>query len=163
MVPDVGLSLSAWGDIFVGASHGVRFLPFFRIMRMLRLARLARLQVVLNSLMDTNSVMLNLIISIVKSICAIILLVHVIACVWVGIGRVDEEARVLCQLGGLLCVGGKINGWGCSPRCSSSARACPGSSASECSPPCPDSAGARRRRQWAASAGTPALLQGGKS
>lgn len=97
MAPDVCLSMSAWGDIFVGAMNGVRFLPFFRVVRMLRLARLARLQAVLNSLTDTNSVMLNLIFSFVKSISAIILLVHVIACVWVGIGRIDEEAWVLSK------------------------------------------------------------------
>jgi len=64
----------------------------FRVVRMLRLLRLARLQMVLSSLTDTNSVMLNLILSFVKSVCAIALVVHIVACLWVGIGRNSEEA-----------------------------------------------------------------------
>merc|ERR1712226_404845 len=92
LVADMLLVVGAWAELLAQNMGGaLRMLPFFRIARMLRLLRLVRLQRMIARLTDTNSEMLNLIVNFIVSVCAIIVVAHVLACLWVGLGRYSEE------------------------------------------------------------------------
>lgn len=85
MVLDITMVISDWLEVLLGSEGDA--LQSFQMFRMLRLMRLTRIQRVLDMVVDrASSEKVGVLVSLMRSVCGIILITHVMACCWVGLG-----------------------------------------------------------------------------
>jgi len=93
LVPDVLLVALDWMQL--GAHSGGGILHVFQALRMLRLLRLARTGAMINAVLEhASSEKFAVVVSVTGSLIAIVCVSHVMACCWLGLGRMGGDGWV---------------------------------------------------------------------